>query len=131
MSNLSQFTNTQNLKLLWDVLLDEIHNNSVDSEDGNNLDDFKPPPPPISSGVEKTEERTKGKDTYRISGSPPRPIYEDSNLEMNNIKSVYGTAKKNDEYYNNHHNIGLIIQAIVINNQTINHRRLKWNLKES
>lgn len=80
--------------------LDEIHNNSVDSEDGNNLDDFKPPPPPISSGVEKTEERTKGKDTYRISGNPPRPIYEDSNLEMNNIKSVYGTAKKNDEYYN-------------------------------
>jgi hypothetical protein len=74
--------------------LDEIHNNSVDSEDGNNLDDFKPPPPPISSGVEKTEERTKGK-------SPPRPIYEDSNLDMNNIKSVYGTAKKNDEYYNN------------------------------
>ena len=80
--------------------LDEIHNNYVDSEDGNNLDDFKPPPPPISSGVEKTEERTKGKDTYRISGNPPRPIYEDSNLEMNNIKSVYGTAKKNDEYYN-------------------------------
>lgn len=74
--------------------LDEIHNNSVDSEDGNNLDDFKPPPPPISSGVEKTEERTKGK-------GPPRPIYEDSNLDMNNIKSVYGTAKKNDEYYNN------------------------------
>jgi hypothetical protein len=27
MSNLSQFTNTQNLKLLWDVLLDEIHIN--------------------------------------------------------------------------------------------------------
>ena len=80
--------------------LEEIHNNSADSEDGNNLDDFKPPPPPISSGVEKTEERTKGKETYRVSGSPPRPIYEDSNLDMNNIKSVYGTAKKNDEYYN-------------------------------
>ena len=80
--------------------LDEIHNNSADSEDGNNLDDFKPPPPPISSGVEKTEDRTKGKDTYRISGSPPHSIYEDSNLDMNNIKSVYGTAKKNDEYYN-------------------------------
>jgi hypothetical protein len=28
MSNLSQFTNTQNLKLLWDVLLDEIHINA-------------------------------------------------------------------------------------------------------
>lgn len=80
--------------------LEEIHNNSGESEDGNNLDDFKPPPPPISSGVEKTEERTKGKETYRVSGSPPRPIYEDDNLDMNNIKSVYGTAKKNDEYYN-------------------------------
>ena len=80
--------------------LEEIHNNSAESEDGNNLDDFKPPPPPISSGVEKTEERTKGKEIYRVSGSPPRPTYEDSNLDMNNIKSVYGTAKKNDEYYN-------------------------------
>jgi hypothetical protein len=28
MSNLSQFTNKQNLKLLWDVLLDEIHINA-------------------------------------------------------------------------------------------------------
>jgi len=80
--------------------LEEIHNNSAESEDGNNLDDFKPPPPPISSGVEKTEERTKGKEIYRVSGSPPRPIYEDSNLDMNNIRSVYGNAKKNDEYYN-------------------------------
>ena len=82
------------------AVVDDADVPDVSVEDGNNLDDFKPPPPPISSGVEKTEERTKGKDTYRISGNPPRPIYEDSNLEMNNIKSVYGTSKKNDEYYN-------------------------------
>jgi hypothetical protein len=32
MSNLSQFTNNQNLRLLWDVLLDELHINRTNSK---------------------------------------------------------------------------------------------------
>jgi hypothetical protein len=81
--------------------LEEIHDKTSDSDDANNLGDFSPPPPPISSGVEKTEEKAKGQDTYRVTGKPPRPVYEhEDELAMNNFKSAYGNSKNNDEYYN-------------------------------
>jgi hypothetical protein len=66
----------------------------------DDLDDFRPPPKPLSSGVKKAEEKSKGKETFRILSKAPRPVYEhEDELDLNNFKSVYGNDKHNDDYY--------------------------------
>ena len=91
-------------------VLQSLHNNPDDDEDENEGDmgDFNPPAPPISAGVEKTNnspenpalDYLKKEDDKRL-GRDTRHAeeYRDTSLEMNNYEGNYGSIASNEEYY--------------------------------
>jgi len=85
-------------------VLDNIHNNQ-EEDDYNNLGEFKPPPYPNSSGVNKTidakEINNDVNNIKNVIGVAPQSINNnETNLDLNNYKLNYGNKHSNDEYYN-------------------------------
>jgi hypothetical protein len=88
-------------------VLEEIHNNTEDSNSG--MADFNPPPTPESSGVQRTitneamqnMTNQNNMNMYKILGKSPQPNnYDDeNNLELNNYRVNYGDNKSIDDYY--------------------------------
>ena len=88
-------------------VLEQIHKNSTEEEDGKNkLGDFNPPPKPESAGVNKTisteqmMNMTNQNDVmFRTLGRAPQPNYDGENrLDLNDYTN-YGDSKTNEEYY--------------------------------
>ena len=74
-------------------ILQSIHNNTFEN-DGGEMGDFNPPPPPTSMGAENT----KTKEASLVS-----PQKEDSGfgdeVDLNNLDSNYGNGQTAEEYY--------------------------------
>lgn len=75
-------------------VLEQIHNDSKDDSDSNNLGDYyqNPPPKPESIGVQ----RTVATEQLRTMHVPQPLAVEEANLDLNNFNSNYTSA---DEYY--------------------------------
>lgn len=75
-------------------VLEQIHNDSKEDEETNDLGDYyqNPPPKPESIGVQRT---VATEQLRTMQTSQPRAI-EESSLDLNNFNTNYSTA---DEYY--------------------------------
>jgi hypothetical protein len=90
-------------------VLDKIHENPGNPDnDGDNLGDFDPPPPPVSSGVSKTitmeqmhnMSNDSNMNMFKTAGKAPQPNYNNGDdLDLNNFNSNYGDSKSAEEYY--------------------------------
>lgn len=88
-------------------ILEKIHEQPMNEED--NLGDFTPPPPPQSSGVQRTitneqiqiAHNNNNKNSLNPVFSPQPNNEEDNNLDLNNYKTNYGDQKTTEEYYKN------------------------------
>lgn len=87
-------------------VLQKIHNNTDDNDD---TDNYNFPPPPESSGVQKTIPTENKNENFggmnfgglnlKATGKAPSPNYEGSdNLDLNDY-SNYGNSKTVEEYY--------------------------------
>jgi hypothetical protein len=107
MYNKESFNNSSSFdKNKVNSVLEEIHNNTEDSNSG--MDNFDPPPKPESSGVQKTVANEtmqnminqNNMNMYKVLGKSPSPNYEyDNDLELNNYRNNYGDNKSIDDYY--------------------------------
>ena len=90
--------------------LEAIHNMPAgeENDDSEEMGEFNPPSPPVSSGVERTLDAKESpamdylrgdneKNTSR--SSPVTEGYNSSALEMNNFQKNYGSQQANAEYY--------------------------------
>jgi hypothetical protein len=87
-------------------VLEKIHENP--ENDGDNLGDFNPPPPPMSSGVGKTiateqmhnMSNDSNMNMFKVAGKQPLPNYATGDdLDLNNFNSNYGDSKSVEDYY--------------------------------
>ena len=105
-SNLNTSNNSNFDKDKVNSVLEQIHNNTADSE--MEMANFNPPPNPESSGVQRTltneamqnMTNQKNMNMYKVLGKSPQPNYDDeNNLDLNNYNSNYGDNKSADDYY--------------------------------
>ncbi|MCF8463168.1 MAG: hypothetical protein K9G11_04630 [Rickettsiaceae bacterium] len=88
-------------------VLEEIHNNTEETDINSNIPNFNPPPKPKSSGVERTSTNEamqnmtnqNNMNMYNILGKSPQPNYDENNLDLNNYRMNYGDNKSVDDYY--------------------------------
>jgi hypothetical protein len=83
-------------------VLSNIHDSVPDDQDQPILGDFKPPPPPESAGVNRTESMQSMNSGFRgLVGKAPEPNNESQNdFDMHNYTTNYGDEKSNEDYYN-------------------------------
>lgn len=89
-------------------ILEKIHEESTINEE-DSLGDFTPPPPPQSSGVQRTITNEQIQVAHNANNKnslnpifAPQPNNEtDSSLDLNNFKNNYGDEKSAEEYYKN------------------------------
>ena len=88
-------------------LLQTLHNSPSDDGDSE-MGDFRPPEPPVSSGVERTTDvkespvskyLREGSDKRLGTGADQAVEYSDTSLEMNGFDDNYGSHTSNEEYY--------------------------------
>lgn len=88
-------------------VLQTIHN-LPSGDDDNEMGDFNPPSPPVSSGVERTHDaketpamqymkKEEEKRNARTSGNATN--YMDESLEVNDYEKNYGSEMENQQYY--------------------------------
>ena len=90
-------------------VLQSIHNYSNNDDDSNNLGDFTPPAPPVSSGVQKTIDPIQNinnqpqnlDSSINTLGRTSSMAEENSDdkLELNNFDNNYGSKITTEEYY--------------------------------
>lgn len=88
-------------------ILEKIHEQPINEED--NLGDFVPPPPPQSSGVQRTitneqiqiAHNNNNKNSLNPVFAPQPNNEEENSLDLNNYKNNYGDQKTAEEYYKN------------------------------
>jgi hypothetical protein len=104
----SSQTNSDFDKEKVNSVLEEIHNNTEETDSNANIPNFNPPPKPNSSGVERTTKNEamqnmsnqNNMNMYNILGKSPQPNYDDeNNLDLNNYRTNYGDNKSADDYY--------------------------------
>jgi len=74
-------------------ILQSIHNNTFEN-DGGEMGDFNPPPPPTSMGAENT----KAKEASLVPPQKEDPGFGDE-VDLNNLDSNYGNGQTAEEYY--------------------------------
>lgn len=90
-------------------VLQSIHSASNDMHDENEMGDFSPPSPPVSSGVEKTRDvresptmnlmQEQGGGRGAVGSSADANENDDRRLDVNTYETNYASHAERDDYY--------------------------------